>query len=195
MNYEELHQRYYRMILRYLSTIVGQTDAEDVAQEVFAKASIKLSSLKDPSKVSPWLFKIALNRARDTLRQRSSRKQSYTGLQSPCSSSLRNSENRPDPLGQVPDTRSLTPDEHLQYSEMVECYLDFVRQLPKAYFEIYALREFEQLEDAAISTRLHLPLGTVKMRLHRARARLYETLRDHCRCYTNTRGELMGTLK
>jgi RNA polymerase sigma-70 factor (ECF subfamily) len=195
MNYEELHQQYYQRILRYLSTIVGQTDAEDVAQEVFAKASLKLGSLKEQSRVSPWLYKIALNCARDMLRQRSSRGQIYAGPQSASSSSLQPSESQPDPLAQVPDTRGLAPDEHLQYNEMVECYLDFARQLPKRYFEVYALSEFEQLEDTAISKRLQLPLGTVKMRLHRARVKLYETLRGHCRCYTSGRGELMGTLK
>lgn len=194
MNYEELHQQYYHRILRYLSTMVGPTDAEDVAQEVFTKAGLKLSSLKEQSKVSPWLYKIALNCARDRLRQRSSR--GPRGA-SQCLSSLvlRTSEGRPDPLLQVPDTLSLTPDEHLQYIEMVSCYVDFVRQLPKRYFEVYALSEFEELEDSEISKRLRLPLSTIKMRLHRARSKLYDTLRTRCRCYTNKRGELMGTLK
>lgn len=36
---------------------------------------------------------------------------------------------------------------------------------------------------------------SLKMRLHRARTRLYDELRTHCRCYYNERGELMGDLK
>lgn len=190
MNFEELHEQYYHRILGYLSTIVGQTDAEDVAQEVFAKANLKLGKLKEQSRVSPWLYKIALNSARDLLRKRSSRGQIHAGPRSTSTS-----ENPSDPIARVPDTRGHTPDEHLQHSEMVECYLDFVWQLPKSYFEVYALKEFEQLEDTAISKRLQLPLATVKMRLHRARAKLYDTLRSRCRCYTTERGELMGTLK
>lgn len=195
MNYEELHQQYYHRILRYLSRIVGQTDAEDLAQEVFATASTTLSSLREPSKASPWLFKIALNRARDMLRRRKSEGQNCNRLQSAGSSSAHKLESQPDPLAQVRDTRGSTPDERLEYSEMVECYLDFVGQLPTTYFEVYSLSEFEELDDATISKRLQLPLSTVKMRLHRARAKLHENLRSHCRCYLNERGHLMGTLK
>ena len=43
-----------------------------------------------------------------------------------------------------------------------------------------------------IARRLGLSLATVKIRLHRARARLYDELRRNCRCYVNERGELMG---
>ena len=67
--------------------------------------------------------------------------------------------------------------------------------LPKSYYDVYVLSEFEELPDKTISKRLSLPLETVKMRLHRARTKLYNELRSHCRCYYNERGELMGDLK
>jgi RNA polymerase sigma-70 factor (ECF subfamily) len=75
---------------------------------------------------------------------------------------------------------------------MVACYLDYVRQLPKAYYEVYALSEFEALTNQEIAHRLGLSLATVKIRLHRARARLHEELRQNCECYRNARGELMA---
>jgi len=57
------------------------------------------------------------------------------------------------------------------------------------------LSEFEGLPNAEIARRLSLSIGTVKIRLHRARARLHDELRRNCRCYYNDRGELMAEPK
>jgi len=190
MNYDEVCRQYYNRVSRYLSGIVGASEADDLAQEVFIKVGSKLGSLKDPSKVSSWIFKIALNTARDRLRQPRIRNPASGRAFSPSAG-----ETEEDALSRVTDTRSRTPEEGLVRSEMIQCFLDFVRKLPKNYYEVYVLSEFEELPDRAISKRLSLPLETVKMRLHRARAKLYEELRMHCRCYYSERGELMGDRK
>jgi RNA polymerase sigma-70 factor, ECF subfamily len=75
---------------------------------------------------------------------------------------------------------------------MVACFLEYVRRLPRSYYLVYTLSEFEDLSNREIADRLRLSLGTVKIRLHRARAVLYGELRRRCRCYRNERGELMG---
>jgi RNA polymerase sigma-70 factor (ECF subfamily) len=189
VNYDELYKQYYRRVSKYLGGIVGATEAEDLAQEVFIKVENKLTNLKDPSRVSSWIFKIALNTARDWLRQPSSRNAARAQAASPAG------EKEEDAVGQVPDTQSRTPEQRLVRTEMIQCFIDFVRKLPRQYYEVYVLSEFEELSDKAIAKRLSLPLETVKMRLHRARAKLYDELRAHCRCYYNERGELMGDLK
>lgn len=183
LDYEELHNLYYEKIRRYLCKIIGQQDAEDVAQEVFVKANRKLSTLKDPARVVPWLYRIAMNSARDLLRRRSSR------------GGKTRAETEADALGQLPDPRMRTPEQSVQYNEMIACYLDFVRKLPGHYYEVYVLSELYGLEDRAIAAQVRLPLETVKMRLHRARMKLYETLRSHCRCYITEQGDMLGTLK
>ena len=78
---------------------------------------------------------------------------------------------------------------------MVACYLDYVRQPPPSYYAVYSLSEFEHLSNEEIARRLSLSLGTVKIRLHRGRAKLYEELRRNCQCYQNGRGGLMGEPK
>ncbi len=78
---------------------------------------------------------------------------------------------------------------------MIQCFINFVKKLPKHYYDVYGLSEFEKLSEKAIAKRLALPLETVKMRLHRARAKLYDQLRMNCRCYHNERGEFMGDRK
>ena len=141
----------------------------------------------DPAKIASWIFEIALNAARDRLRQ--PRIQKPEGERALLQ---REGSTEEDAFSQMADTKSRTPEERLVRSEMIQCFLDFVGKLPKNYYEVYVLSEFENLPDRVISMRLSLPLETVKMRLHRARTRLYDELRANCRCYYNERGELMG---
>jgi RNA polymerase sigma-70 factor (ECF subfamily) len=186
MDYTEIYEQYYAKISKYLAGIVGQMEAEDLAQEIFIKVSKSLDNLRDPAKLSSWIFEIALNTAKDRLRHRSSMKSGGDSL-TPLPEE--------DQDGGIRDKKARTPEESLEYSRMIECYVGFVKELPKLYYAVYVLSEFEELSNKEIAKRLLLPLETVKMRLHRARTRLYEELRTHCRCYQNERGELMGDLK
>ena len=188
MDYAGVFTQYHDRLLRYLSGIVGSSEAEDVVQEVFVKVGRKLADLKDSSKLSSWIFKIALNTARDRLRERSAGDRIVLHVSYEA-------EPDKDRIENVADSRSRTAEEGAVRNEMIRCYLDFVRQLPKKYYDVYVLSELEELPDKAISKKLSLPLETVKMRLHRARAMLYQELRAHCRCYYNERGEIMGDLK
>lgn len=96
------------------------------------------------------------------------------------------------PIARIPDTGSRSPEEAAIRHEMIACYLDYVGQLAPSYYEVYLLSEFEHLANDEVARRLGLSLPTVKIRLHRARARLYDELRRNCRCYVDERGELMG---
>jgi DNA-directed RNA polymerase specialized sigma24 family protein len=99
---------------------------------------------------------------------------------------------RPDASTVGVDSRSRNPEQAAIRAEMVACYLDYVRRLPRRYSLVSALSELEDLTDRETAHRLSLSLGVVKIRLHRARALLHGELRRHCRCYRNERGELMG---
>ncbi len=189
MNCDDLYTRYYQRVCKYLRGIVGDAEAEDLAQEVFIKVNARVGTLKEDSRVSSWIFKIALNTARDRLRKPAT-------IAPACGrAAYQKTEPIEEAAERLHDSRLRTPEESLARSEMVQCYLEFVKKLPRNYFDVYALSEFEELADKEISERLALPLETVKMRLHRAREKLYGELRTHCRCYYNERGELMGGRK
>ena len=79
--------------------------------------------------------------------------------------------------------------------EMVACYLDYVEALPANYLDVYMLSEFDELSNEDIAQRLSLTVGTVKIRLHRARTKLYEQLRRDCQCFYSEHGDLMGRPK
>ena len=58
-----------------------------------------------------------------------------------------------------------------RFREQLSAILDYVKQLPPSYYEVYALSEFEHLSNEEIAARLSLTLSTTKIRLHRARTR------------------------
>ncbi len=187
LDFDDIHASYHDRVLGYIRGIVGEEHAEDFTQEVFIKIHRSLDSLKDETKLSSWIFSIALNTARDGLR---SLKAGVTVVPLEKGED-RNGTERPRIIEIFADPRHRAYEDILAKKEMAQCYVDFVKKLPPNYFEIYVLSEFEGLPDAEIASRLSLSLQTVKVRLHRARTRLYEELRKNCTCYNDKSGELM----
>ncbi len=190
-DFTRIYEAYHQKVLRYAARLIGSEEAEDVAQEVFVKVRLSLETLANPSRVGPWIHTITLNTVRDVARKLSSRASRSTV----SAASARGEGDEEDPLSRLPDGKSRTPEETAIRNEMVACYLDYVNQLPLRYKEVYVVSEFEELSNDEIAERLSISLGTVKIRLHRARTRLFEALRRNCRCYANERGELMGAPK
>lgn len=182
LDFSLIFEAYQGKVRTYAAKLIGPGEADDVAQEVFIRVRRSLSTLEDPSKLGSWIYAITLNAVRDAVRRRPPRGES----QAPDSF---------DPLALVPDAAAPTPEEAAIRTEMVECYLDYVKMLPPSYNEVYVLSEFEELSNDEIARRLSVSLGTVKIRLHRARNRLFAELRRNCACYVNERGELMGAPK
>src|SRR5687768_8856578 len=66
-----IFERYARPIISFIYDMVGQRElAEDLTQETFVRAYKNLSALQDDTKLSMWLFGIARNVARESLRSR-----------------------------------------------------------------------------------------------------------------------------
>lgn len=185
-DFSTIYETYYGRVVAYATRLIGREQAEDVAQEVFVKVRRSLDTLADGSKASPWIYTITLNAVRDAIRARVARHEPPAGP---------GGGGRDATLDDVPNVTARTPEEVAMRREMIACYLEFVGQLPPRYHEVYALAEFEGLPNEEIARRLSLTLGTVKIRLHRARATLNDELRRHCRCWQNERGELMGDRK
>ena len=190
-DFSEIFAAYHGKVLAYARKLLGSAEAEDVTQEVFVKIDRALPSLDDPTKLSSWVYAITLNTVRDLARRRARGPDLRAANPAPA----RTDGEDEDPLLRLPDVGARTPEQTAMRSEMVACYLDYVRQLPPHYYDVYVLAELEQLANEQIAQRLSLSVGTVKIRLHRARAQLYEALRRNCRCYHDERGELMGEPK
>jgi RNA polymerase sigma-70 factor, ECF subfamily len=73
--------------------------------------------------------------------------------------------------------------------EMNDCIDEFIARLPPSYRSILILSEQEELTNQEIADALGLTLETVKIRLHRARARLRKELGSGCDFYRDDRNE------
>ncbi len=182
LDFSRIYEVYHGKVVAYAAKLLGRDEADDIAQEVFVKIRRSLSAVSDSSKLTSWIYTITLNTVRDAARR-----------QRPASA--RRNDEGDAAISRLPDPGSCTPEENAIRNEMVACYLDYVRQLPPRYQEVYLLREFEDLTSEETARRLSLSVGTVKIRLHRARTALNGELRRNCQCYYNERGELMGEPK
>jgi len=158
--YGELVSRCYPGVIRVVYRLCGDTQlAEDAAQETFIRAWVRLPEFQSRAPFSHWLYRIAVNTALDTLRekpQESLDDDGYTGQIA----------------GKTPD-----PEAALIEREQADTVQNAVKALPEAARTVLVLREYGGLSYDEIASTLDIPTGTVMSRLNYARTRLRETLR------------------
>ncbi len=143
--------------------VVGRPDLiDDIAQQVWTQVWTRLSSLKDPKRLRPWLYTIARNAAID-------------GGMAHRRARLRNG--RLEPVAETrADDRASDPAGRVSRNELYETLLQAIQGLPMIYREPFALRHLEGWSYAEIGEVLQMPLETVETRLVRARRLLREGL-------------------
>jgi len=171
----KIYNDFYQKIIHYLSRIVGPNEAEDLAQEVFDKISRSLGGFKEKSKLSTWIYRIATNTAIDRLRSASYKKSlESTLLKDTCSF-----DNRSTGILVGPPAG----DELLVRKEMSECINEYIDNLPLDYKTVIVLSELKGFSNKEIAEILDISLNNVKIRLHRARAKLKAALNEACDFY------------
>lgn len=173
-DFGKLHDEFRPKIQRYLTRLVGESEAEDLTQEVFLRVSRALSSFRGDSQLSTWVYRIATNAALDRLRSPHFKRIELGGLLDGGDPAETEDE-----LG-WPSEQPPSIEEHVFRGERVECYRDFIEHLPVNYRTVVALSELEGLLTTEIAEILGLSPNVVKVRLHRGRARLLQELRAHC---------------
>lgn len=135
-------------------------DAEDALQETLAAAFRQAGSFRAQASVRTWLAQILVRQVAGQFR----RGRRHLSLR------LDESEvDRPTPAGQSP---SAGQDARLDVQAALE-------ELPPDQRQALVLREMERMSYAEIAQVLQVPQGTVESRLHRARRRLAELLKDY----------------
>jgi RNA polymerase sigma-70 factor (ECF subfamily) len=124
--------------------------------------------------MATWIYRIATNAAFDRLRARSTRRAGETLLQ----------------IRRPPTDRGADVERALVRREMNDCIRQYVDELSPSYRSVVLLSEDEGLSNAEIAEALGVSLETVKIRLHRARARLRTRLGSDCTVYRDDRNEL-----
>ena len=128
-------------------------DAEDVAQESIVRAVRHLTTWDQSRPIEPWLLGIAANRCRTALDRRNRRPVVMENLPEPSSN------------GHVPSESGI--------SEEVQRAVDTLRD---DYRQCFTLFHVQQLSVQEIADLMHVPTGTVKTWLHRARKILADEL-------------------
>jgi RNA polymerase sigma-70 factor (ECF subfamily) len=162
-------------ILRYLTRLVGECEAEDLTQVVMLKISSHLPDFRGESSLATWIYRIATNTAMDRLRN------PHGG---PAEPQIEEEEDLP------VDAEALSVESAAIRGEMSACIREFVERLPESYKTALVLSELEGFKNAEIAAILGVSLETVKIRLHRAREKLRQHLQTGCSFYRDTRDEL-----
>jgi len=177
LTFEEIYSAFHPKILRYLARLAGEQEAEDLAQETFVKVHRALENFRGESQLSTWLYRIATNTAMDKLRSPSF--QRIAQLRPSDDSIEGDQAGGVDWAVLVKEGKPLV-EKQLIREEMNDCIRGYVEKLPETYRAVLALSEYEGLKNNEIAEILGVTLDTVKIRLHRARAKLKEELETNC---------------
>lgn len=169
-------------VYRYIVTIVRDAaQAEDLTQDVLLRAHRNLPSLRDRSRLAPWLYRIATNVCHDRFRQASKRNRPA-------------SLDRPGENASGPRLAEALPDDGprldrvMEQREMSECVWKYLSGLPDSYLAVILLHDMHDMTNPEIAAMLEESLATVKIRLHRARNRLRDALAQACSFSTDEYG-------
>ena len=164
--FEELVLAYQNRLFAAMLAVLGnRQDAEDVTQEAFTKAFLKLNAFQAKSSFFTWLHRIAFNLAID-LRRRDARSRSIGRVSmETASDELRSAE--PLPL----DATEQNETQQKIYSALA--MIDPERR------SVITLRDLQGMDYSEIAQVLEIPIGTVRSRLHRARLELRDLLSEY----------------
>ncbi len=157
------NQTLYRVIRSYLKEA---EDIEDIMQNTYLKAYEKLYQFKHTAKFSTWLIRIGINEALARLKT----KGRFLTLHKSIDNSIH------DKIIEIPDLNQRNPEKNIisqEAKQMLELAID---KLDIKYKNVYILLEIEGMSIAEVSDCLKLSNSNVKVRLHRAKAKIKENL-------------------
>lgn len=152
---EALYHRFKRRVYALAVRIVGQVDAEEVAQEAFIRIFRGLTKFRGDAALATWIYRLAVNAALSHRARRGGSPQAE--------------------LGDEVDTQLSVEPAHGDAVLRVRIERALAR-LPIGYRTVIVLHDVEGLEHEEVAQILGCHVGTSKSQLHKARARLREML-------------------
>ena len=185
MEFWEIYDQYYAKVRRFILTLVkDEWVADDLIQETFLKIQNNLKSLKDPSKLSPWIFRIAYNLCQDHFRQlKRSRKEE------------RIDQEETEDFRETLIQKGSNIQKELEQRQMGECVQNQINLLPESLRTVLVLFDIMEFNHQEIADILGITVKNVKVRLHRARKKLKPILEEKCTFETDERNVLVCSPK
>lgn len=151
----ELHQ----FVMRFTANSVA---AEDVVQEAFLQVHSSAKSFDLDRRFKPWLFTIAANKARDSIRRRRRRREL------PLDAQVAPQEGTEQRFVDLFAAGSETPTDNLLLEERRKLVRRAVEAMPSKLRDVLVLAYYHRFPYKEIAEIVGIPLGTVKSRLHAA---------------------------
>jgi RNA polymerase sigma-70 factor (ECF subfamily) len=172
--FRTLLEMFQDRVMRVMTSVLrcDRATAEDLSQEVFLRVHKGLPTFDGQVRFVTWLHTIAMNVAISEYRRRRAKKRDRRTL------SIDAPVRGTDDLYITPAGREPDPGERAHQHEFLARVRECVRCLPDEYREVVVLRDMESLSYEEIATVLHLPIGTVRSRIHRGRLQLQVMLRE-----------------
>ena len=155
--FERLVREYSEQLYWQIRRIVLiHEDANDVMQNVFLKAWSHLDSFHQDSKISTWIYRIAINESLDYMRHKK----------------IQNSISTDDEDMHV--AKTLMADKYFDGDETAALLQEAIAQLPDVQRMVFNLRYYEEMKYSDISALLHTSEGALKASYHIAVKKITE---------------------
>ena len=178
--YNLLVSKYQQKILRLVSRFIrDRMECEDVTQEAFIKAYRALPNFRGESAFYTWLYRIAVNTAKNYLVSASRR---------PPSQDLDAGEADHSAAG-VNFVELNTPESALMNAELLAVIRETIRDLPDNLREAIVYREFDGMSYEEIADVMDCPIGTIRSRIFRARETLEQAMAPFISNQTGTKSK------
>jgi RNA polymerase sigma-70 factor, ECF subfamily len=159
-SFDLLVLKYQNRIIKLVSRYVrDQSDAQDIAQEAFLKAYRALPNFRGDSAFYTWLYRIAINTAKNYVVSLSRR---------PAEARIENSDGDQMLIEDMQQDVA-TPENILLADEIKRTIVDAMDELPEDLRVAITLREVDGLSYEEIAEAMDCPIGTVRSRIFRAR--------------------------
>lgn len=166
--FDLLISKYQHRIVSLISRYVSDpSESLDVAQEAFIKAYRAIGNFRGDSAFYTWLYRIAINTAKNWLVARNRR---------PPASDIDAADAEQYDIDSPLKERS-TPENELMREEIEKTVYDTIATLPDDLRTAIMLREIEGMSYEDIATTMDCPIGTVRSRIFRAREAIDEKLK------------------
>ncbi len=169
--FKEFVDKYQELVVNVCNSFLhDRDDALDVSQEVFIKVFHSADSFKGDSKISTWLYRIAVNKSLNFLRSKK-RKNIFSSLD------LLLEDKQNNPIDSVADNGE-NAEEKMSKNEDIERMIAVINQLPKKQKTAINLNKFEGLSYKEISEIMNISVTETGVLINRAKSKIQKQMID-----------------
>lgn len=171
--FRTLVESYQKMVVNTCLGIVhNQSDAEDLAQEVFLEVFRNANQFRGYARLSTWLYRIAVNRSLNFMRA-NRRKRFWQSIEETFSGGRNHSR-------EISENRNDQPDNEIKDQQRRDMLHKAIDNLPERQRIAFTLNKYEDLSYLQVAEIMQLSVASVESLIHRAKKNLQDQLYE---CY------------